>query len=601
MGRHRRIGDIQPFAELAQGTATVVYKGYQPSLERFVLLKVLRPAFSQDTELVERLEQEARLAATIQHPNVVAIYAYGQDDGQPYLAAEFVDGVDLRTLLQRGPLPVELATFVTREAARGLRAAHERDVLHRDIKPANLLIAHDGQVKLTDFGLASLIDQSANVEVRGTWSYLAPEVVRGATPTNASDLFSLGATLFEMLTARVPFSGADTSAVLDAVLHHDPLPLLDRLAPLPDGLRRICTRLLAKDPAARYASATALIDDLETLRAERVPSVDETALATYVADPAAYVSPAPPQPEVAPETSDASPAPPDAPPSSSEASGPRRWPRRALLAVLVVGLTLIGTLLAVSMTSDPPADADPVRVADSVPADLSRSASSPATPPDTTLDRVAASSIDTASARPPAIDTTARTAAAEVRTTLPAPDTSAAAATPDRSEAAPGPVASRRIAGDPSSDGSMTPAVGTLTVQASPWAEVLIDGTFRGRTPLGAPLTLNAGTHTVTLRHPQFPDSTMAVALSPGDSTALSVSLWDLVGTLSLEVSPWADVFIGGEQRDTTPLERPLILPPGRHTLTLRNPTLGRLDTTLTIRRGEEHAVRINLNRLLAQ
>jgi serine/threonine-protein kinase len=269
--------------------------------------------------------------------------------------------------------------------------------------------------------------------------------------------------------------------------------------------------------------------------------------------------------------------------------------------VLVVGLTLIGTLLAVSMTSDPPADADPVRVADSVPADLSHSASSPATPPDTTLDRVAASSIDTASARPPAIDTTARTAAAEVRTTLPAPDTSAAAATPDRSEAAPGPVASRRIAGDPSSDGSMTPAVGTLTVQASPWAEVLIDGTFRGRTPLGAPLTLNAGTHTVTLRHPQFPDSTMAVALSPGDSTALSVSLWDLVGTLSLEVSPWADVFIGGEQRDTTPLERPLILPPGRHTLTLRNPTLGRLDTTLTIRRGEEHAVRINLNRLLAQ
>ncbi|NBC17142.1 MAG: protein kinase, partial [Bacteroidetes bacterium] len=365
MGGHRRIGDIQPFAELAQGTATVVYKGYQPSLERFVLLKVLRPAFSQDTELVERFEQEARLAASIQHPNVVAIHAHGQDDGQPYLAAEFVDGVDLKTLLEHGPLPPELATFVTLEAARGLQAAHRRDVLHRDIKPENILIADEGQVKLTDFGLASLIDESADVEVRGTWSYLAPEVIRGATPTAAADLFSLGATLFEMLTARVPFSGPDTSAVLDDVLHHDPLPLLDRLAAVPDELHATCAHLLAKRPQDRYASAHALIEALNVVRSDQGWTTEGDALARYLAAPDAYASPPPAAPA---QTAEASA---EAEPLSStpDAPAPRRWPRRVLLAVVIAGLAVTGTLLAVSVGTDPPTDADPTASPTSAPPD----------------------------------------------------------------------------------------------------------------------------------------------------------------------------------------------------------------------------------------
>jgi serine/threonine-protein kinase len=143
--------------------------------------------------------------------------------------------------------------------------------------------------------------------------------------------------------------------------------------------------------------------------------------------------------------------------------------------------------------------------------------------------------------------------------------------------------------------------LGALAIQVSPWAEVYVNDTLLGRTPLDAPITLPSGTHTVTLRHPQFPDSTTAVVLAPGDTTTVMASLWDLVGTVALEVSPWAEVSVDGEQRDTTPLERPLIVPPGRHTLTLRNPALGRLDTTITVRRGEEQTLRLNLNRLLAQ
>ena len=217
-----KIADIQPFAELARSATTVVYKGYQRSLGRFVLLKVLQPGLGHDDERVLRFEAEARLIAQVQHPNVVAIYAAGYDDGQAYLAAEFVEGVDGRELVARGPLPPELAVFIVLEVARGLQAAHAHGILHRDLKPSNILISHAGQVKLTDFGMASLADDEAGGEVRGTSGYLAPELVRGEPPTEASDLFSLGVTFYEALAGRAAFTGADTGALLDAVLHEPP-------------------------------------------------------------------------------------------------------------------------------------------------------------------------------------------------------------------------------------------------------------------------------------------------------------------------------------------------------------------------------------------
>ncbi|RMF60821.1 MAG: serine/threonine protein kinase, partial [Bacteroidetes bacterium] len=156
MGRIEPIGDFQPFAELARRPATIVYKAYQSSLERFVLLKVLRPEYARDEDLARRFEAEARLLARIQHPNVVAVYACGRHGEHLYLAAEYVEGTDLAALLRHGPLPPALALYVAREAARGLQAAHAQGILHRDLKPGNILVALDGQVKLTDFGMASL-------------------------------------------------------------------------------------------------------------------------------------------------------------------------------------------------------------------------------------------------------------------------------------------------------------------------------------------------------------------------------------------------------------------------------------------------------------
>ncbi|MEX0747253.1 MAG: serine/threonine-protein kinase, partial [Rhodothermales bacterium] len=293
MGVPGAIEDIQPFAELAQNATTLVYKAYQKTLERFVLLKRLRPEFSSDPELARRFQDEARIVARVQHPNVVAIYSYGSDDAGAYIVAEFVEGYDLEEILSRGRIPPHLAAYVLLESARGLKAAHDKDVLHRDLKPSNILVSHEGEVKLADFGLASISGSPADIpsEIRGTLSYLAPEQILGNAPDQRSDLFSLGATFYEMLTGRRAFPGSNPSEIFDSILHRDPLQYLSPAAGVDDRMIEIAAGLLAREADGRYTDAGELITDLEAWLA---PSpVGREHLAAFVADPGNFVAPPP--------------------------------------------------------------------------------------------------------------------------------------------------------------------------------------------------------------------------------------------------------------------------------------------------------------------
>ncbi|MDX1740107.1 MAG: serine/threonine-protein kinase, partial [Rhodothermales bacterium] len=212
MGLRGPVAGIQPFAEISRRATTVVYKGYDSSLDRFVLLKVLRPEYSVHEDIASRFQSEARLLAKVSHPNVVAVYSYGEDDGVPYMTTEFVEGQTLNELLERGPLPPELAAAVMLRIARGLSASHGEGVLHRDLKPDNVLVSEKGQVKLTDFGLA--VSEEARPEetsIAGTLPYMAPEIVGGEPPTASSDLFAAGTVLFELLTGRKAFAGESDS------------------------------------------------------------------------------------------------------------------------------------------------------------------------------------------------------------------------------------------------------------------------------------------------------------------------------------------------------------------------------------------------------
>jgi len=572
-----KIADIQPFAELARSATTVVYKGYQRSLGRFVLLKVLKPGLSHDDERLRRFEDEARLIAQVQHPNVVAIYASGRDDGQAYIAAEFVEGFDGRHLMAQGPLPPDLAVFIVLEAARGLQAAHAHGILHRDLKPSNILVSHEGQVKLTDFGMASLAEEEAGAEVRGTPGYLAPELVRGEPPTEASDLFSLGVTFYEMLAGRAAFTGANTGVLLDAVLHHDPLPRLERFADLPAALHPICARLLAKNPDERYRDAGTLIADLEAFRAAGGVTTGAAALKSYLDDPDAYRSTL--KALVALPTERASE---DRPAASPERAGPRRhlpWAWGVVLAVLLVG----GLGSSLFFGNGQPA------------------------PPSVDLAEEAASrlpEVDTNRLVPPEEEQGDHAVPAEAepeqqQAVVPPPRDSletTSLALDDTASAAPAEAVSLDAFRDSDE------ATGTLYLDVKPWADVYVDEEHRGESPPLLALSLSVGRHRLALKNDQFPEYSAEVEVRANEEDSLRISLWDLVGRLSIQVSPWAVVVIDGVVRDTlSPQEHLLIVAPGKRRLTLRHPELGFYDTTFTIARGEVKTFRFNLNKLLAK
>jgi len=256
-----------------------VYRARDPRLERDVAIKVLPEAFSADPDRLRRFEQEARAAAALNHPNILAVYDIGTDDGRPYIVSELLDG---KTIRDQSGLPVRRAVEYAIQIAHGLAAAHEKGIVHRDLKPENVFVTSDGHVKILDFGLAKLIEvEAAGVSqlptapidtqpgmMLGTMGYMAPEQVRGQRVDHRADIFAFGAILYEMLSGQRAFHGATNADTISAILDKDPpdLPLTERH--IPPALARIVDRCLGKNPATRFQSATDLAFALEGLSSQ---------------------------------------------------------------------------------------------------------------------------------------------------------------------------------------------------------------------------------------------------------------------------------------------------------------------------------------------
>jgi putative nucleotidyltransferase with HDIG domain len=267
-----RLGEYELRSVLGRGAMGVVFKAYEPSLGRFVAVKALAPHLACDASR-QRFAREARAAAAVQHENVVGVYAVCEQDGCAFLAMEYVEGTSLEAEVRGGrPLPVPRLVSVARQLAAGLGAAHDRQIVHRDLKPANVLVATDGRVLLTDFGLARGAGDTqltaAGVRI-GTPYYMAPEVIRGERATPLADLFGLGGVLYQAATGRVPFDGRTTAAVFQKACAEEPV-LPSRLNPgLPVRLGEIILRLLEKEPQQRFPSAAALVAALAEVRAPK--------------------------------------------------------------------------------------------------------------------------------------------------------------------------------------------------------------------------------------------------------------------------------------------------------------------------------------------
>ena len=267
----RTLGRYRLLSLLGAGGMGEVYRALDTELGREVAVKVLPPDFANDPERLRRFEIEARAAAAISHPNILAIHDVGRSDGTSYLVTELLEGETLRHRIRSGGLTVATAVGYAIQAAHGLAAAHAKGVLHRDLKTENLFLTTDGRIKILDFGLAKLapaeeaLDQSAETATGaalGTVGYMAPEVLRGQPADARSDLFSIGAVLYEMVCGRRPFSGGTPAETVAQALQSDPAPM-PREVPAP--LQRIVRRCLEKRPEDRFQSAHDLALALEAL------------------------------------------------------------------------------------------------------------------------------------------------------------------------------------------------------------------------------------------------------------------------------------------------------------------------------------------------
>ncbi len=270
--------------KVGTGGMADVYRAKDHRLNRFIALKVLKTEYSEDTKFVSKFRQEAQAVAAITHPNIVSVYDVGEEEGMHYIVMEFVDGITLKRYIeQKGKLKVKEAVGIALQIAAGLDAAHAHNIIHRDIKPQNILISRDGTAKVSDFGIAKAASSNTiTANAMGSVHYISPEQARGGFSDEKSDIYSLGVTLYEMLSGTLPFTGESAVAVALAHIQEDATPLAAIDATIPKGLSNIVGKCMQKKTELRYASAADLIADMKMFLQD--PSGDYGILRPIYAD-----------------------------------------------------------------------------------------------------------------------------------------------------------------------------------------------------------------------------------------------------------------------------------------------------------------------------
>lgn len=340
-----KLGKFEIKRILGNGAMGEVYLGVDPSIGREVAIKTILPSAAQGGEAKERFAREARAAGVLNHPNLVTIYEFGEDQGVLYIAMEFVKGHDLDELLYEQSLSRSEALEVLAQVCDGLGFAHRQAIVHRDIKPTNVRVQRDGRrlhAKVMDFGVAKISnsDMTATGMVMGTVSYMAPEYIRTGKPDPRSDLFAVGVMLYESLSGRKPFSGDTTPTVLYKIVNEEPEPIeTEKLQGISPAIRSVLERSLSKNPDDRFQTAEELA---KALRAAKDPSwLGQVEEVTTLLQSSAITAPVPATPPSSSAPTLQTPLPGGAPtPTPRPSSHPRGSQRGlwlGLTALLLVG------------------------------------------------------------------------------------------------------------------------------------------------------------------------------------------------------------------------------------------------------------------------
>ena len=338
------LGQYRIVEPIGRGGMASVYKAYQPSLDRYVAVKVLPPYYAHEPGFAMRFTREAKAVAKLDHPHILPIYDFGQEGDVSYIVMKYVAAGTLKEMLDR-PIPLAQAVEIVRQIAAALDHAHEQGVIHRDVKPSNVLMDRGQWALLMDFGLAKMVAGSVQLTASGvgvgTPAYMAPEQGQGVAVDRRSDVYSLGIVLYEMLTGRVPF---DAETPLAVVLKHitDPLPLPRTVNPaIPESVERVILKALSKAPDGRYATTREMADALQRALVE-AGSAPEAALSPAEAAlvPPEVARPMPEEPPV-PGVADIAEA-----VEAVEGPSRRKLPWWAFAGGAVAAVALMGVILA---------------------------------------------------------------------------------------------------------------------------------------------------------------------------------------------------------------------------------------------------------------
>ncbi|HVO89557.1 MAG TPA: protein kinase [Casimicrobiaceae bacterium] len=508
--RPKTLGRYEILDELGRGAMGVVYKARDPAIGRVVAIKTIGSGLSPaEFEAFEkRFEREAKSAGRLNHPSIVTIYDVGKSEDTAYIAMEFLEGRSLREVLDSGVVlaPSTIAVMVA-QIADGLAFAHQHDVVHRDIKPSNIMVLDSGSVKIMDFGIAKLPSGSRTVAgpIFGSPKYISPERVVGRDVDARSDIFSLGAVLYELLTGVPPFNGTDLDEILHHVINAKPVPPSARNRRLPGAFDIIVERALAKHPNDRYQTAKEMAVDLRKLAQEPdAPVAAPSAIASQRRSPSGsgqatvIVGASPADDTVLIGSRDEVIA--TALAASKADSDNRTWLRHrgvwyGIAAAVVVGA--VGGVVVLRSSHNATAETAPS--AANRPAMVADAA--PTKPAGTTMAAfpLVVDPAPVASAPPTSIDAVRPAASTEM---------------PAHGEVAP--VASGMIA---AADKAATPKpLAHVAIAVSPWGEVYVDGHKRGVSPPLTDLRLTPGKHTIEIRNSTFEPHSETIELKPDAS-----------------------------------------------------------------------------------
>lgn len=581
------VDDFQLRELIYEGPHTLVFRGFQSNLNRSVLIKLLKPSIKERKEWIERFQREARVCAQLKHPNIVSVFKLGEKDGYHYIALEFVEGISLKELLAKtAPLPVEVSLSLTDQILEAFIYVHQHNIIHRDIKPGNILIDTQGRAKLTDFGLAHLGDEvSVTVQgsIIGTPAYMAPEQIMGGALDGKTDLFSLGTVVYEMLTGKQAFGGESYSACLHKIINEQPPSPTGLNRELPGGADSFIEKFLKKDPQERWADAQQAQANLHRLAAEHRISLKQASIQEFI----------PPFVSSASTEEKSSAAPIDREQSRQKVrngAGSIFSGRWILAGGLAAALILV---LAIFFRNKAEDDSAPAAGQEAI--SLLNDSAAVETPHKTENRSGSGIAEDTTSVGLTPSGT-ANSQENPIGEQVAPQQETARKQTP----AADSPLAEHTIDEPFPNDALIAvenATVAQLTITVEPWAEILVDDQAVDSQDVGSGyfadqvnqtrLSLRPGRHTLTFVHPNFSPYSMQVEIQPGEEKTVHWSFLKNAGFLWVEVRPWAEVHIDNQYRDSTPLEKPIALSPGKHLLELKHPRLSSYRDFVAVQPGD--------------